>query len=286
MRCPPVTRRIVLAGAAMMFVSAHALADERVAFPTASYLVGDLQQRLARESGRKAVAAPAETVEAYLSKPAGAGPFPAVVTLHGCEGLTPYIRNAAAERMNAWGYVSLVIDSFSLRGVENACSTSIPPYRQGDAFGALIYLSSLPFVDRHRIALVGRSQGGTAALEVASFRPVPVYDVPGGLAYRAAIAFYPSRCTGAQDWLAIPALIMIGERDDWASPANCELWLRERHGQGSPVKYVKYRGAYHDFDIPALRDGMRYLDHWLQYDAVAAAGAEKEMRDFLLQQLR
>lgn len=275
---------LMIAGAT--FVCANALADERVVFPTAKYLIGDLQQRLARESGRKLVTAPAEMVEAYLSKPRGDGPFSAVVTLHGCGGLTPYIRNSAAERINAWGYVSLVVDSFALRGVKSSCSTSIPPYRQGDAFGALIYLSTLPFVDKRRIALVGRAEGGTAALEVASFRPVPIYEVPEELTYRAAVALYPSRCTGAQDWLAIPALIMIGDRDDWASPSNCELWLREQHGRGAPVEYIKYPRAHHEFDIPALRDGMRYLDHWLQYDPGAAASANKDMRDFLLQQFR
>ena len=38
-----------------------------------------------------------ETMRCYVAVPAGEGPFPAVVLLHGCHGVSPQVRNAAAQ---------------------------------------------------------------------------------------------------------------------------------------------------------------------------------------------
>jgi hypothetical protein len=46
--------------------------------PDAAYRVGQLQQRQARERGETPPEAPHTTIEGYLSKPDGSGPFPAV----------------------------------------------------------------------------------------------------------------------------------------------------------------------------------------------------------------
>jgi dienelactone hydrolase len=260
-----------------------AWADELVTFDSARYLVGDLQQRLARERGETPKSAPVTALVSYLSKPDGSGPFPAVVYLHGCSGLTAYARTSTAEQMTSWGYVSLVVDSFATRGIKNACN---PPYpdRQADAFGALLYLSKLPFVDVKRIALVGRSQGGITALEVASFHPFDIFEMPAGLKYKAAVAFYPW-CSAATDELAIPTIVLIGELDDWTPIKSCEYWMGRRAGKGAPVKFVVYPGAYHDFDSPSVEDGKLYFGHWLKYDAEAAARSTTEMHDFLTAQL-
>jgi len=64
--------------------TARAPADELVQFDSAAYRVGQLQQRLARERAETMAEVPRTTIEGYLSKPDGSGPFPAVVYLHGC----------------------------------------------------------------------------------------------------------------------------------------------------------------------------------------------------------
>jgi dienelactone hydrolase len=107
---------------------------------------------LARERGETPKAA-SETIEGYLSKPEGNGPFAAIVYLHGCDGLSEDART-----YNARGNVSLMLDSFATRGIKNACSQvtqGLLLTRQGDALGALSYLSNLPFVDPQRIAASG-----------------------------------------------------------------------------------------------------------------------------------
>jgi len=260
-----------------------ACADELVGFESARYRVGELQQKLARLRGETIAPRRAETIEAYLSKPEGDGLFPVVVSLHGCAGLSPAAREAAARYLNSLGYVSLVVDSFMTRGIKEAC-VSPSPNRHADALGALVYLSTLPFVDPKRIALVGRSQGGIVALQVASTQPVAVYGLPDGLAYKAVVAFYPY-CGHVTDELALPALVMIGDADDWSPVKDCERWMARRAGRGAPVKFIVYPGAYHSFDGPAVGDGREMFGHKLKYDPQAAKDANAELREFLRQQL-
>jgi poly(3-hydroxybutyrate) depolymerase len=80
-----------------------------------------------------------------LLRPSGAGPFPAVVALHGCTGLFDkqgdlIAREAAwGQLLTARGYVVLFPDSFGPRGVASDCEGSVRPWaeRSYDAYGAL-----------------------------------------------------------------------------------------------------------------------------------------------------
>jgi dienelactone hydrolase len=258
-------------------------ADELVKFDSAAYVVGKLQQRLARERGEMPTGAPATTIEGYLSKPDGSGPFPAVVYLHGCDGLSANTRNRTAEVITGWGYVSLTVDSFATRGIKEACDQPMPD-RKADALGALLYLSKLAFVDPKRIAVVGSSQGGMVALQLASTYSVGLFAIPDELKFRDAVAYYPS-CSVASDQLTIPTIILIGELDDWAPARDCERWMERRAGTGAPVKLVIYSGVYHAFNVSAFRDGMRSFGHWVKYNADAAQRSVLEVHDFLATEL-
>jgi dienelactone hydrolase len=56
------------------------------------------------------VGAPNNNARAELYVPPGAGPFPAVVILHGCDGVSPHYREWARQ-LRAWGYVAILVDS-------------------------------------------------------------------------------------------------------------------------------------------------------------------------------
>jgi dienelactone hydrolase len=268
---------------ATFYLGTAASADDLVKFDSAPYIMGQIQQRQAIERG-ETVANLSATIEGYLSKPDGAGPFPAVVYLHGCNGLSENTRHRIADLMTGWGYVSLAVDSFTTRGIKEACDRSMPP-RQAYALGALLYVSNLTFVDPKRIVVVGSSQGGIVALRLASTTDIKVFDVPDGLKFKAAVAYYPL-CGVATQKLAIPTIIMIGELDDWTPAKDCEQWMALRAGKGAPVTLTVYPGAYHSFDVPTLRDGRRLFGHWLKYDPDAAASSISEMHDFLTTELR
>jgi dienelactone hydrolase len=264
-------------------VQTTASADELVKFDSAAYIMGQIQQRQARELGETSATAPAATVDGYLSKPSGDGPFPAVVYLHGCSGLSKNTRSRMAELITGWGYVSLVVDSFATRGIKEACDQPMPA-READALGALVYLSNLNFVDPKRIAVFGSSQGGIVALQFASTHDVKLFAISDELKFKAAVAYYP-QCGVATQQLTIPTIILIGELDDWTPAKDCELWMKLRAGKGAPVKLTVYPGAYHAFDFPILAVGRRSFGHWLKYDADAAQRSELEARDFLATEL-
>jgi dienelactone hydrolase len=252
-----------------------ASAEELVRIEGGPSLLDLIRQRQARERG-DTPAAPAETIDAYLSRPDGNGPFPAIVYLHGCGGLSEKTRHRIADLMTAWGYVTLAVDSFASRGITEACTQEIWS-RRGDALGALRHLSGLGFVDPDRIALVGASQGGGIGLQIASTGAV---NAPQQPKFRAIVAYYPP-CRLAAEQLTIPALILIGDVDDWTPASDCESWMQRRAGKGAPVKLVVYPRAYHAFDNPGGMIGGRYFGHWLKYDADAAQRATSDMHDFL-----
>jgi dienelactone hydrolase len=261
-----------LSGCALAW-SASALAEDLVRFKVAAPRGG-----AAIHENR-----PDGLIEGYLTKPRGVGPFPAVVLLHSCLGL-PAAKTAIADQFARWGYVALFVDEFATRGVKETCAVE---FRQGpsDAFGALLYLAALPYVDRKRIGVVGYSQGADIALELAESHFSSAYEVPRGLDFKAAVAFYPPCENQADRRLQIPTLILIGESDEVTPVADCRRLASRQAGLGSDFKLVVYPGAHHLFDDSGLTGGRRVLGMWLQYDAQAAEQSQSEMHDFLAAKL-
>ena len=140
----------------------------------------------ADELVRFASAGQGEPIQGYLTRPKGAGPFPAVVLLHTCLGL-PDERAAIGERVAAWGYVALFVDDFATRGLKETCAVDLKQ-AVADAYGALAYLGGLPYVDPTRVAAVGFSQGGDTALKIATSGGTRSADQ--GAVFRAVAAFY------------------------------------------------------------------------------------------------
>ena len=176
-----------------------------------------------------------------VSKPDGAGPFPAVVVLHDCSGLGPRSSGAPgrwAATLVERGYVVLIPDSFSTRGVPDGVCTSgsrqanVGPNRRAqDALDALGYAQRLPYVDPKRIGVMGGSHGGTTTLLTMAQR-----------GFRAGVALYPRCSTAPQGYRpTAPLLILIGEIDDWTPAADCKRLARE-------VTLKIYPDAHHSFD--------------------------------------
>ena len=203
--------------------------------------------------------APGKSVQldALLYEPAGTGNHPAVVFMHGCSGLwgathEPKAREAAwAQLLLDRGYVVLMVDSFTPRRTRNMCSPAtfdpgVYTARPYDAYAALAYLQSQPFVDPGRVAMMGWSEGGGAVLfTVGNNAP------HRNSGFRAAIAFYPGSCNASRlgaSWKStVPLLVLIGEKDVWTPFGPCVLALESAKPQ---VQIEVYPGAYHDFDWP------------------------------------
>jgi dienelactone hydrolase len=271
----------LIALVALCSLSCAARAAERVQFQSARYQIGPLQRRLALERREPILPQPADTIDGYLTKPQGPGPFPAIVHLHGCGGLAFAVTaNTAdhfwAKRLAAWGYAVLVVDSFTPRRIVNTCSGEYAP-RVADAYGALAWLARQPFVDPARVGVIGFSAGGIATLSIAELRDFELFEEEAAHHFKAAVAFYPACVMDGN--VKIPTLILIGESDDWTPAAACKGMMKRRRSE-SPVTLIVYPGAHHVFDAPRAQ-GRRYFGHWLEYNAVAAEQASEEVRRFL-----
>ena len=224
------------------------------------------------------------TLQGYLRRPAGPGPFPAVVLMHGCGGGAEDVDWNWGVRIAAWEYVTLTIDRHAPRGLKNSCVMGYPPDVRFDAFRAFDFLVRQPFVDPRRVVIVGFSQGGMLALSSIERRPE---ERSSANKFRAAVAFYPI-CRLVRGPVTAPALILIGEKDDWTPADDCrrlvegenEIGMSREKGDGPPIRLIVYPGAYHDFDRSDLPP-IRYLGHQLAYDKSAADRASDVLRDFL-----
>ncbi len=265
-------RRFVLLGLAFA-----ALAGLQSASPAAPEELVKFQS--AAPHGQAGVSGAAE-IQGYLARPKGAGPFPAVILLHSCLGL-PSNRRAIESALAASGYVALFVDDFSTRGLKETCAVDFPE-GAADAYGALAYLSRLPFVDATRIAAVGFSQGADTALKIASPRSASAFAIPDGLTFRAAAAFYPPCSNVEGERLAIPTLILVGAADGVTPAADCERLASSNPGD---VRLVVYPNAAHCFDDPAFGGGRSVMGMTLKYDAGAAKRSRRDLDAFLAEKL-
>lgn len=215
-------------------------------------------------------------IQGYLTKPHGAGPFPAVVLLHSCLGL-PSNRRAIGEAIAGWGYMALFVDDFAPRGLKETCSVDFAE-ALSDAYGALAFVGRRPDVDPNRIAVVGFSQGADTALQIATGRPGAAFAPPDHLRFKAIAAFYPPCANQADAALRLPTLILVGSADQVTPAADCE---RLANRQSANAKLIVYPGAGHVFDDPQFAHGKRVLGMWLEYDRKAAERSMGALRNFL-----
>ncbi|MFL5095586.1 MAG: dienelactone hydrolase family protein [Xanthobacteraceae bacterium] len=212
------------------------------------------------------------TLKAVLFRPEGAGPFPAVVGLHGCSGLLNRSGQLGTryrdwgERLAAAGYVVLYPDSFGARGITSQCTVRERRVRSShervaDAHAARRWLQGREWVRADRVALIGWSSGATAALWTVRPR-AGVRD--GAPDFRSAVAFYPGcRRLNELAWSArVPTLVLIGAADDWTPASACQQMIRGARGRTAHAEIVTYPDAHHDFDHPnrpiAQRSGLAF----------------------------
>jgi carboxymethylenebutenolidase len=221
----------------------------------------------------------------YLFKPAGDGPHPAIVLLHGRGG--PYSANdnsdctfvgravtspcnaaTLSKRHKMWGefwaqrgVLALLPDSFGPRGKAHGFgrfthgdpdrdATNEKTVRPFDAEGALAWLRARDDVDGRRILLQGWSNGGSTALNV-------MIRQGARDGFRAALAFYPGCGKEALLDVAVkttaPVAMFLASDDEEVSPTICQHVAKRSIDAGTSMTVTLYPGATHDFDDPGKK---------------------------------
>ncbi len=150
---------------------------------------------------------------------AATAPYPAVIVLHGCNGVSPHVRQLA-KRLADWGYAALVVDSFGPRGLINICDHGgilSGPRRVVDVFAAAAYLRGRKDIDPAHIGAIGLSHGGWTVAFAATERFVAAAHARP---LQAIIAYYPW-CPAEAFPLVTDVQIFIGSADDWTPAARC-----------------------------------------------------------------
>jgi dienelactone hydrolase len=201
---------------------------------------------------------PNGTLHAQLYKPDGDGPFPTVIALHGCGGLAGHSEPVLpryrdwAEQLVKDGQAVLLPDSYGSRELGPQCRVKERTVRGRrerveDVAAARKWLLQQSWVARDRISLMGWAGGGSALLWAVRPQSLTRDVAPD---FRSAIAFYPDcRISAGLGWSArVPTLILIGAKDDVASPPACRQMIDGARGRSALTRFVVYPGAYHDFD--------------------------------------
>jgi dienelactone hydrolase len=220
----------------------------------------------------------------FFTPDPSAGGFPAVVALHGCDGMYSTLASrrgklsarhqAMADLLVAEGYAVLFPDSFNPRGRREVCTqpvreqTITQANRRLDVLAALDYLRTRTDIATNRVALLGWSHGGSAVLATMNARqPVVAWylaqlDDPAAF-FLTAIAFYPGcyASLNSRDGYApaAPLSVFIGDADDWTSPKPCVALGKAMEAKRLPLQVRTYADAYHGFDTPNLARP-RHLD--------------------------
>jgi dienelactone hydrolase len=154
--------------------------------------------------------------------------------------------------------VALAVDSLGRRGIASRCG-GMHLNQAFDAYAALRYLSQLDFVDPARVAVLGQSMGGAAALYAVDRDLTAQYF---DRHFRAAIAYYPG-CGVPVASMTAPTLPLIGEADNWTPAERRREMAAHSRPDGATITLTIYPGAYHAFDVAQLKPGIRSLGHWL-----------------------
>ena len=242
--------------------------------------------------------APAQryTIATRILRPAGPGPFPAVILNHGAGASAAerraespdFFRHAALEFVRRGYAVLLPLRSgFGATGgvlSEHPGSCEHPDYLRGTAAGATDvlavydYARRLPFIDGSRIILAGQSAGGVVALAAAAREPAGLVAV---LAFAAGMGGdaleHPGEACAPRAMAALfahlgrhvkaPVLLNYAANDRWFGTVS-RVWYEKLRGAGANAEYVL---------LPAFgADG-----HFFFTDARGAASWVPRVADFL-----
>ena len=203
-----------------------------------------------------------ETIAGELRIPrSGSARLSAVILMHGGSGMGAQ-GDDWAQHLNSIGVATFVLDSFTGRGLTSSESPGAVSVisRVVDAYRALDLLAKHPRIDPDRIAIMGFSHGGWAALYSSVKRFARMHGPADGRAFAAHIVFYPGCIQNyleGDDIVDKPIRIFHGIADDQLPIEPCREYAARLRKAGKDVLLTEYAGAHHAFDVRALKEPLK-----------------------------
>lgn len=227
----------------------------------------------------------------YAYTPLGRGPFPTLVAMPGCSGIStgdPAVEESnpklheddllfrrhyrsMAEDLREQGFAVYLIDVHTAEGVLTACAGEIQSERIALYLDeAIAWIREQPTVEKDSIHLIGWSMGGRGVLQWLH-GPRNESD-----SVQSAIAVYPACDEHSDVSISMPLLMLLGGADDIAEPSACEQLIRTSTAK-EQIVVRNYPGARHGFDIadaPPIVDIGNGMTIGYQKEAAEASWSE------------
>ena len=216
--------------------------------PIQTLWISDQQFLTGDKNGRQV------TVSGELSLPPGTGRLPTVILMHGSGGMGGNV-GYWKRQLNGMGIATFAIDGMTGRGLVGVGSNQAVLGRLNfivDIYRSLEILAKHPRVDAERIALIGFSRGGQAALYASLERFHKLWNT-SGTQLAAYIPFYPDCATSYSEdtgVVAKPIRIFHGTPDDYNPVRTCKAYRERLLAAKADITITEYPNAPHGFDNP------------------------------------
>ncbi len=196
-------------------------------------------------------------LETTIFKPPGDGPFPLVVLNHGKNPGNAHMQArwraiAQVRQFVERGYVVALPmrTGFSKSGgtaIETHCNVESDGDLQAeDVAAALDYLTQLPYIDAHKIVIMGQSHGGLATVAFGTLNypgVLGLVDFAGGLFYDYCGSWARNQIRAFGHYGArtkIPSLWFYGDNDSyWHVPLPQQMYERY-NAEGGHARWVDF----------------------------------------------
>jgi dienelactone hydrolase len=202
-----------------------------------------------------------QAFEAFIARPTGAGPHPAIMICHAWGGRDAFVEDKA-RCLAALGYIGVAIDLYGVgkRGTDVASCQALmmplvndPPLLRRRVGASFEVVRALPGVDATRLGTMGYCFGGMCSILSARM----------GLDQRGAVSFHGLLKIG-EGLDARPKariLVLHGQDDPMAPPSDVGAFAAEMKRIDATWTLESYAGVQHAFTNPAATDassGMYY----------------------------